>query len=185
MSVWNGIRGYVATDDPLVSAGNQIAVVVAWNQPFYPLYIYWLVGGDIGVPFLILLSTPLYLAVPLVARLDPLAGRALLPLAGIINTILGAKLFGEASGVELFLVPCTMAAAMLFRRSDRLVMLPLVGLTLVVYLGLHGHYGSPVHLYTPAEYDRFLALNAVSVGTLTAFIGIVFANALAAIEDRR
>ena len=185
MSVLSGIRRYIAADDPLVAAGNQIAIVVAWNQPFYPLYIYWLVGGDIGVPFLVLLSTPLYLAVPVIARCDSLAGRALLPLAGIANTMLGAKLFGEASGVELFLVPCAMAAAMLFRRSDRLVMLPLVGLTLLVYLGLHGHYGVPVHVYTAAEYARFLALNAVSVGTLTAFIGIVFANALAAIEDRR
>jgi hypothetical protein len=34
VSIWSDIRGYIAADDPLVSAGNQIAIVVAWNQPF-------------------------------------------------------------------------------------------------------------------------------------------------------
>lgn len=183
MSLWSGIRSYIADDDPLVAAANQIALVVGWNQPFYPLYLYWLAGEAIGPSFLTVLSTPFFLAVPAVARRYPLAGRALLPLTGIVNTVLCTKLLGVASGAELFLVPCMMVAALLFRRSERYVMLTLVVLSLLAYLGLHGRYGAPLHLYSPDEYASFVRLNAVSVGTLTAFVGIVFSNALAVIEE--
>jgi hypothetical protein len=78
-----------------------------------------------------------------------------------------------------------MAAAMLFRRSERLLMLAMVALGLLAYLGLHGRYGAPYHLFSAAEYDRFFGLNALSVGTLVAFIGLAFANAIADIEGRR
>lgn len=184
MPLWRAIRRYMANDDPLVAAANTIALVVAWNQPFYPLYLYWLVGEDVVVSFYTFLSTPFFLAVPAVARRHPLAGRALLPLAGIANTVLSVKLFGEASGVELFLAPCMMIGAMLFRQSERLVMFALVGLGFAVFIGLHGRYGAPLHLYTPEEYGRFLSLNALSVGSLIAFVGVVFATALAQIESR-
>ena len=185
MSPWRAVLDYTAHPDPLVAAGNLIAVVIAWNQPFYPLYLYFLVGDGVGVSFFTFLSTPFFLAVPLVARRHSLAGRAMLPLTGIANTVMCAKLFGEASGVELFLVPCIMAAAMLFRRSERLVMLALVGLGLLAYIGLHGRYGAPYHLYAADEYARFFGVNALSVGTLVAFIGVAFANAIADIESRR
>jgi hypothetical protein len=185
MSPWRVVRGYTAHPDPLVAAGNLIAVVIAWNQPFYPLYLYFLVGEGIGVSFFTFLSTPFFLAVPAVARHHSLAGRALLPLTGMANTVMCAKLFGEASGVELFLAPCIMAAAMLFRRPERLVMLALVGLGLLAYVGLHGRYGTPYHLYSVAENARLFSLNALSAGTLVAFIGLAFANAIADIESRR
>lgn len=182
LSILAAIRRYAAHDDPLVAAANLIALVVAWNQPFYPVYLYWLVSPDIAPSFFTFLSTPFFLAVPAVARCDARVGRALLPLTGIANTVLSAKLFGEASGVELFLAPCVMIAAMLFRRGERLLMLSLVGLAFVVFGGLHGRYGAPLHLYSPEEYQRFLSLNAVSVGTLIAFVGLCFANAVAQLE---
>lgn len=185
VSPWRAIRRYLAHDDPLVATGNTIALVVAWNQPFYPLYLYWLVSPAIAPSFLTFLSTPFFLAVPAVSRRHSLIGRALLPLTGIANTVLSAKAFGEASGVELFLAPCVMIAAMLFRQSERIVMFALVGLGFVVFGGLHGGYGAPLHLYTADEYARFLRLNALSVGTLIAFVGIVFANAVAQIEAGR
>jgi hypothetical protein len=185
MSPWRAVRSYTAHPDPLVAAANLIAVVVAWNQPFYPLYLYFLIGDDIGVSFFTFLWTPFFVAVPAVARRHSLAGRALLPLTGMANTVMCAKLFGEASGVELFLAPCVMIASMLFRRSERLVMLALVGLGLLAYIGLHGRYGAPYHRYSAEEYARLFSLNALSVGTLTAFVGLAFANAIADIEGRR
>jgi hypothetical protein len=184
MSPWRAVRNYTMHPDPLVAAGNLIAVVVAWNQPFYPLYLYFLVGKDIGVSFFTFLSTPFFIAVPAVARRHSLAGRALLPLTGMANTVMCAKLFGEASGVELFLAPCIMIAAMLFRRSERLVMLALVASGLLAYVGLHGRYGAPYHLYSGEQYARLFSLNALSVGTLTAFVGLAFANAIAEIEGK-
>ncbi|HZK92471.1 MAG TPA: hypothetical protein VFC56_20210 [Stellaceae bacterium] len=185
MSPWRIVRRYISHPDPLVAAGNLIAVVIVWNQPFYPVYLYFLVGKDIAISALTFLSTPFFFAVPAVARRHPLAGRVLLPLTGIVNTVFCTKLFGEAAGVELFLAPCIMIAAMLFRRSERLVMLTLVGLGLAAYLGLHGRYGAPVHFYSAEEYAAFLGLNAMSVGTLIAFVGLTFSNALAEIESRR
>jgi hypothetical protein len=185
MSPWRAMRRYVAHPDPLVAAGNLIAIVIVWNQPFYPIYLYFLVGKDIAISALTFLSTPFFAAVPAVARSHPLAGRVLLPLTGIVNTVFCTKVFGEAAGVELFLAPCIMIAAMLFRRAERLVMLALVGLGLAAYLGLHGRYGAPIHLYSAQEYSAFLGLNAVSVGMLIVFVGLTFSNALAEIETRR
>ncbi len=179
------VRGYISHRDPLVRAGNVIATVVACNQPFYPLYLYFLVSEDIAVAFLTLLSTPFFLVVPAVARRRSLAGRALLPLTGMANTALGAKAFGEASGVELFFLPCIMLATMMFRHSERRIALVLAGLGLVLYIGLHGHYGAPLHLFSVEENARFLGVNAFSVGTLSAFVGLVFANALADVERER
>ena len=182
MAIWSAVRTYIAHPDPLVSASNTIAFMVAANQPFYPFYLYFVVGPDIGVSFLTFLSTPFFLAVPAVARRHSLLGRALLPMTGIANTILSAKAFGGASGVELFLGPCVTIAALSFRRAERWVTLVLVGLGLATYLCLHGRYGAPLHLYSPDEYARFFSLNAFSVLTLAAFVGIAFANAFAEYE---
>lgn len=177
MSPWRAVQRYLAHPDPLAAAANTISLVVAWNQPFYPLYLYFWVSHDIAVSFLTFLSTPFFVAVPAVARRHSLAGRALLPFVGIANTVLSAKAFGEASAVELFLAPCLTIAALSFRRAERAVMVSLLGLGFAAYLGLHGRYGAPLHLYTPQEYAAFADLNAFTVLTLAAFVGFVFANA--------
>jgi len=178
------IRAYAAHDDPLAAAGNTIALIVASNQPFYPLYIWWIVSDSIWPSFFTFLSTPFFLLVPAVARRSSRAGRALLPLTGILNTALSAKLFGEASGVELFLLPCIMIAAVLFRQSERVIMFAIVGLAFVIFVSLNGHYGEPFHLYTGDEYVRFLRMNAFSVATLVACVGIMMSNVLASIENQ-
>lgn len=177
-SAWNRIHAYVAHDDPLVASCNLIALVVASNQPFYPLYVYWTVSEHISPTFFTFLSTPLFLAVPAVSRRWPKLGRALLPLAGMGNTVLSASVFGQASGVEIFLIPCALIAAAFFRSSERLLALALVGLALLVYVGLGGFYGAPLHLYSLAEYHAFVGLNAMSAGTLTVFIGLIVSGLL-------
>lgn len=178
-------RAYAAHADPLVAAGNLIALVVASSQPFYPLYVYWIVGREIEPTLFTFISTPFFLAVPALARRHPLAGRVLLPLAGILNTAMCAKLLGEASGVELFFLPCVLIAAMLFRPGERLATLCLLGLAFLIYFALHGRYGAPLHAYTDQEYTSFLRLHAFSVGVLSTCVGLAFANALATIEGRR
>lgn len=88
--IWDRVAAYAAHDDPMVAACNLVALVVASNQPFYPLYVYWAVSDHVWPTFLTFLSTPFFLAVPAVARRYSKTGRALLPLAGIGNTILSA-----------------------------------------------------------------------------------------------
>jgi hypothetical protein len=172
------VAGYAAHDDPMVAACNLIALVVASNQPFYPLYVHWAVSDSIWPTFFTFLSTPFFLAVPAVARRSPTAGRALLPLAGIANTVLSAKVFGQASGVEIFLIPCALIAAIFFRPSERLIAFVPIGLAILVYLGSGGLYGLPIHLYATSEYGAFFRLNAMSAGLLTVFVGLVASGML-------
>lgn len=175
-SLWQSIKAYAAHDDPLVATANTIALVVVSNQPFYPLYLYWLVGPDVAPSYWLFLSTPLFAAVPAISRLNTVAGRVLLPLAGIANTMLSAKAFGVASGVEMFLIPCVLIGFVVFRPSERIIGLAIAGLAFLIFTMLHGNYGQPVHLYTPEEYESFVKLNATSVGTLTAFVGLLVAG---------
>lgn len=175
-SLWQSIKAYAANDDPLVATANTIALVVVSNQPFYPLYLYWLVGPDVAPSYWLFLSTPFFAAVPAISRLNAVAGRLLLPLAGIANTMLSAKAFGVASGVEMFLIPCVLIGFVVFRPSERIIGLAIAGLAFVIFTMLHGNYGQPIHLYTTEEYASFVKLNATSVGTLTAFVGLLVAG---------
>ncbi len=166
----------------MVAACNLIALVVASNQPFYPLYVYWAVSGHVWPTFFTFLSTPLFLAVPAVARRYPTSGRALLPIIGMANTILSAKVFGQASGVEIFLIPCALIATIFFRTSERLFTVILVSAALLIYLGLDGAYGTPVHAYTSLEYQSFFRVNAMSAATLTVFIGLLASGLISNIK---
>jgi hypothetical protein len=184
-SAWRWIKDYAAHDDPLVATANLIALVVVSNQPFYPLYLYWLVGPDIAPSYWLFLSTPFFAAVPAIARLNRTAGRALLPIAGIANTVLSAKVFGVASGVEMFFIPCVLIGIVTFRADERLIGLAIAGLAFFAFTLLHGRYGSPVHVYTPEQYASFIKLNATSVGMLTAFVGLLVVGLLDDAEGRK
>jgi hypothetical protein len=176
------VGGFAAHPDPLAASGNFIALLVVSNQPFYPLYVYWLVSGKIAATFLTFLSTPFFLMVPILARKHSLLGRALLPLAGIGNSILCAKIFGVASAVEMFLIPCAVLGVLLFRPQERLASYAIVGLAFGAFIGLHGGYGAPFHDYSPAEYAAFARLNIISAAALTVCIALVFSNLLARSE---
>jgi hypothetical protein len=174
--VLSALRAYTANPDPLAAAANLVALVVVGNQPFYPLYIRWLVGPDIAPAFWTFLSTPFFAAVPWVARRNGLAGRVMMVVVGSLNSFFCVKIFGEASGTALFLFPCLALGGLLFRKGERLVSLALLGAILAGLAFLHGHYGPPLHVYTAEEYADFFQMNALSVATLTAFIGLTFAK---------
>ncbi len=176
------IRGYIRHPDPRVAAANAVAVLVASNQPFYPLYLFWLVGSDITPAWFTFLSTPFFLAVPAVSRWNGTAGRALLPLAGIGNTVLSAWLFGTASAVEIFLIPCGLLALLLFRPQERLAGFLLTALAFGAYLLLHDAYGPPMATYGANEYAALARLNVMSASALTAFVAVLFSNLLADAE---
>jgi hypothetical protein len=92
------LQEYVSNPDPMAKAAGTVAIVVASNQPFYPLYLHAIAGIAARPAWLTLLSTPFFVAVPAVAHRHSLTGRALLPIAGVANTMLCVKLFGVASG---------------------------------------------------------------------------------------
>jgi hypothetical protein len=174
---WSAVVSYAHSDDPLAAASNFITLVVVSNQPFYPLYVWFFVGGDGGVSLLTFLSTPFFLAIPWVARRSSILGRAMLPLVGASNAFFCAKIFGQASGVELFLCPCAMIAGMAFRSSERKVMLGTIGVLFIGFMVLHDRYGAPFHLFSQPEYRSFLSMNAVSVAALIGLIAMQYSSA--------
>ncbi|WP_245442128.1 hypothetical protein [Mesorhizobium hawassense] len=184
MRLWWRVADYAAHDDPLSNAANWVAVVVAWNQPFYPLYLWAVVGGDKVWPsFLTFLSTPFFLVVPAVARRHSLAARAMLSVVGIANGILSTKAFGVESGVEIFLIPCALLCAALFRPAERALGLVLVTLSAVAYLIPARFYGQPLVDYTAADNSGMAGLNAMSAAFLVVFIGLLLSGAVAASEQ--
>ena len=86
-----------AGGDPLAVAARRIALVVAGNQPLYPLYLHWLVGGGALAACGTWLSTPGFLGVALLARRHSLGARMLLVMVGAANTLWSAKLMGAGS----------------------------------------------------------------------------------------
>ena len=172
------LRAYVQSPDPLTHAAGIIAIVVAGNQPFYPLYLYAAVGDAVWPAWLTLLSTPLFAAVPAVARRNSLAGRAMLPLVGVANTMLSVKLLGVASAAQLFLLPCLLLGAMLFRPTERAVMALVFSATFLAYLALDGSLESTLKVFSPEEYQSIATVHAVSVAVLTVFIALLFRSIL-------
>ena len=170
---------YTANPDPLAKAAGTVAMVVASNQPFYPLYLYAIVGHQAWPAWFTLLTTPFFAAVPAIAKRHSLAGRVMLPITGVVNTVLCVKLVGLQTGVELFLFPCILLAAILFKPTERLIMAPVLVLPFAAYFFLDDRLGAPLQIFELSSYASIIALHAVSVASLTALIGILFASILA------
>jgi hypothetical protein len=170
---WRWIAAYIANTDPRVASCNTIALLVASNQPFYPLYVYSSVSRHIAPTLLTFLSTPFFLAIPAISRRSPVFGRALLPLTGLANVIVSAKAFGAASGVAMFMVPCALIAAAFFRPSERILVFALLTLALATFLGIDRYAPVPIHTYSQTEYAAFVRLNALSASALVTLLGLM------------
>jgi hypothetical protein len=171
------IAGYAAHPDPLAAAGNVVALLVGSNQPLYPLTLYWVTGADVTGMFIVFLSAPCFLAVPIVMRRSVLAGKVMLVVVGSVDTFISAKVYGQASGAELYLGPCILLAAMLFRKREQWLSFGLIALIFARILGTHDHYGPAYLAWSDKDYATLLHLNIVYVAILTAFIGVSFGRA--------
>lgn len=171
------IGNYADNPDPRAALAGKVALVVASNQPFYPLYLHWIVGTSAWPAWLSLLTTPFFLAVPALAKRNSFAGRALLLLAGVGNTVFCTKLFGAASGVELFLLPCALLGTVLFRPDERLKSALVAALPFIAYLVVDARLGEPVMV--TSDHARLIALNGMSVAALIALIGLLCSTMLA------
>ncbi|MGC2781492.1 MAG: hypothetical protein WA418_38230 [Bradyrhizobium sp.] len=164
-------QAYASADDPPSDIAAKTALVIVFNQPFYPLYLHAIAGSAAWPAWLTLLTTPFFAAVPALARRNSFAGRALMVLTGTANTVFCVKLFGASSGVELFLLPCALLAALLFRPDERMRSLPLLALPFMSYLLIDSRLGDPVMKVADSDCASLVAINATSVGALTALIG--------------
>lgn len=182
--LWAAVERYAAHADPRVTACNWIALVVASNQPFYPLYVEAVAGRGGFAAMLTFLSTPFFALAPLVARRHDRIGRAMLPLAGIANSLLALVLFGEASGVLLFLAPCVVIAGLAFRPDERGWSFPLIGVAALAYFAGPMLAATPMVSLDEAGSLALLRVNAFSAGCLLALTGLTFSGAMAAAPRR-
>lgn len=162
---------YLANPDPLAAAANTGALLVWGSQPTYPLYVWLLVGRDAWPALLTWLSTPLFVAAPLVARRNSQAGRALFCGAGLANTLLSTKAFGTGTAVGWFLVPCGIIAVGFFRRTEWPASAGLAAATLVAALALP-RLAPPLVAYDAAERTALTHLNLWSVLVLTIYLAL-------------
>jgi hypothetical protein len=166
----------VAGRDARTAACVSVAWIVLINKPIYPLYVLGLIGAPAAVASCAtLLLAPLYAAVPLIARRSGWSARFALPIVGLADTLYETKVFGPASGAELFLFACALLAIVGFGAAEARFSR---GLTIVVFLAyavLHGRLGAPLEAWSADDAARLLELNAFSVASLTAFIGLRFA----------
>ena len=169
-------RSYTASDDPHVSAGNTIAMVLAWNQPYFPLYLWWIVGRDAWVGIPDAFSGVLFFAVPAIARRSGMLGRIALVVLSVANVVFCSMMLGEEAGVQLLFLPCGMLAAMLFSWRERFVMLAMTSLPLVVWLLTRGRLDIPPIRFPAEAYASLFTLNAVSAGSLMVFFGWLLAG---------
>jgi hypothetical protein len=168
----SAMRRYAASEDPRVAAANLVALVLAWNTPFYPLYLLGAAGRDIWPgAWLTLCVFPVFLSVPAVTRRAKLWGRVLLVAVATGNTVFCTWLLGEPSGTQLFLLPCITLAALVFRRGERLALL--MALPMVTGLLLHGRYPVSPFVCAGTGCASIVWLNAISVAVLLAFLGLL------------
>lgn len=165
---WN----YIESDDPVQRACNVVAIIVVSNQPLYPLYVRYLAAPDNGVSMLTFLSTPLFAAVPAIARRYPTAGLAALPVIGLANGIVATLALGTPAGIELFIIPCVLIAVLVQSVATRLLILSATTIALCAYTAIWFLMGEPLHRFTLEQYVSLYRLNLFSVAGLTLYATI-------------
>ncbi len=183
--VFRWLRAYTASDDPHVSACNTIAMVIAWNQPYYPLYLWWIAGHDAWVGIPDAFSGILFFAIPAIARRSSLLGRIAMVVFSVANVVFCSMMLGERAGAQLLFLPCGMLAAMLFAWRERFVMLAMASLPLATWLLTRGRLDIPPVRFSAEVYASLFTLNAVSAGLLMVFFGWLLAGISRCAEGRK
>lgn len=177
---WAALWRYAAHPDPVAAAGNRLAIVIGWNTPTYPLWL-WLAAGSAAFPagWLTLCAAPVFLSIPAVARRHPRLGRAMPSLVGSVNTGFCTLLLGQGSGTALFAVPCAVLAMLMCRTGELPVRLALAGFAILVPLL---PWGPGLTGLLPDDLAAVQAMNLVSVLCLGGFLALLLAPLLSAAE---
>jgi hypothetical protein len=168
----SAVRRLLAHRDPLVEASNWVAFIIGSHLPFWPLYVLWAAGPQaLPTALLTVALAPIFVAIPLLSRRNGLLGRIAMLLAGVANTVFTIWILGEESGTAFFLIPCAALASILFRRTERWLMLCFTLLPLAVWCVLQDHAPVPLHRYDKQAAQEMFTLNIFSVAVLIATFG--------------
>ncbi|MEO3473676.1 hypothetical protein AAFN86_17540 [Roseomonas sp. CAU 1739] len=170
------LRAYAAHPDAATRVVNAIALLVGFNGPFYPAYV-WFLAPEAGPAALATMAaSPFFLAIPWLARRHAAAARAALPVIGIANTVWTAALLGRGTGVDVFLFPCLVLALLCWR--ERWTMLGLLGAGLLAQQVLLRWAWAPIASLAMDGQVALQSLNTMSVGALLAVIALNIASLL-------
>jgi hypothetical protein len=147
-------NAYRANPDPRTAAANTLALVLAYNGPCYPLYLYFLVGRAFWPSLIPLWAAPLFLL-------------------STLNTVIYVLLFGARAELQLFLLPC-IALGLFFSHRERLLAWALAAVPLALFVWLRHYQGAPIRPFSDAQYRAMATLSEVSVATLTWFMMVLF-----------
>jgi hypothetical protein len=167
-----------AEPSPQASACAKTAWIIAVNKPVFPLYVWYFTGSGLWAASVTAITLPLYVGLALLLRSNLTTLRLGTPLLGLCDTVLAVKLFGAASGAELFFFPCLMLATLAAEAGETRTSRALVATIFLVAIALHGHYGAPLHLWSADALERLREVNIFSVASLCAFLGWTFAERL-------
>ena len=162
--------------DELTRASVTVAWVIIANKPFYPLYVWWLVGSGTEAALGTLMSVPFFLLVPFLARRAPLWARVALPVVGTVDTLFETKLFGYGSGTELFLAPCMMLVALSFHATEAWWQRGMAAVVFLAFVVVHGRMGEALHAWDAEQLGTLFSINAFAAASLMAFIAIRYAG---------
>ncbi len=166
------LRSLAAHPDPLVEANNWVALTIGSHLPFWPLYVTGIAGSEAWPSALLTIAlTPFFLAIPLIARRSGFASRIAMPVFGIVNTIFTMWVLGINSGTEVFLVPCAALAAIVFRRSERWLMLCLTMAPLLIWWALQTWPLPVLQEFTGTVARDLKVMNVFSVALLIVAFG--------------
>jgi hypothetical protein len=174
------LSAYPARAEPSAeaSASAKTAWILALNKPVYPVYVWYFAGSGFWEASITALSMPLYIGLALLLRSHAQVLRLGVPLLGLFDTVLAVKLFGAASGAELFFFPCLVLATLAPETGETRTSRILVATIFLGAMALHGHYGAALHVWDAGALDRLREINIFAVASLCAFLGWTFAERL-------
>jgi hypothetical protein len=165
---FHSVLAYFDSDEPRAAAAGSVALLIAGNQPFYPLYVALVVGAHFWPSLLTLLSAPFFIAVPAVCRRWPVSGRCLLLGASVGNTLLASFALGPKTLVELFYVPCLLLTLLIFNGRQRWLSLAACGLACLA--GILIVHGCDLGGFTPYDAPRLSSLVRLHVASVTGLV---------------
>ncbi len=154
-------------------------MVLASNQPFYPLYFYAAVGDSAWPSWVALISAPFFALVPMISRVNSGAGRAALVVIGVFNTAVVTLAMGASSATQLFFFPCLFLSVMLFRPAERVFTALLLALTALCYFALSGAGVDAFVAFSADQYRAIAGINTMSAAMLSAFAAYLISQRLA------
>jgi len=175
MDALRRLWAYFDAPTPRGSIAASVAFIIVSNQPFYPLYLYLLLGGRAWPSLLSWLSGPLFAAVPYLLRHGEARGAAALMMAGIGNTALCTAALGPASGVELFYLPCLVLPLITLAGHERRVGCVASLAAIIVLMGLVRFAGFEglvaISADETATLQRINAFSVTGLMCVMAFLG--------------